>query len=66
MASDTILETYDPAVKSADDNKESFDFHCTATGVRQDQQKVPFLSRVGRESPRSLANVDLQQIMELM
>ena len=75
MASNSMLETFDPAVESVDDYKEHFDFHCTATGVRQDRQKALFLSRVGREvfakvktlaSPRSLADLGLPQIMELM
>ena len=70
-----MLETFDPAVESVDDYKERFDFHCTATGVKQDRQKALFLSRIGREvfakvktlaSPRSLADLNLSQIMELM
>ena len=75
MASNSMLETFDPAVESVDDYIERFNFHCTATGVRQDRQKALFLSRIGREvfakvktlaSPRLLADLDLQQIMELM
>ena len=70
-----MLETFDPAVESVDDYKERFDFHCTATEVKQDRQKALFLSRIGREvfakvktlaSPRSLADLNLPQIMELM
>ena len=68
MASNSMLETFDPAVESVDDYKECFDFHCTATGVKQDRQKALFLSRIGREvfakvktlaSPRSLADLNL-------
>ena len=42
MASNSIIETFDPAIESVDNYKERFDFHCTATGVRQDQQKAQF------------------------
>ena len=31
MASDSMLETFDPAVESVNDYKERFDFHCAAT-----------------------------------
>ena len=50
MASNSTLETFDPAVESMDDYKERFDFYCTAAGVHQDQLKALFLARVGRES----------------
>ena len=49
MASNFMLETFNPAVESVDDYKEHFNFHCTATGVRQDRQKALFLSRIGQE-----------------
>ena len=71
MASNSMLETFDPAVGSVDDYKERFNFHCTVTGVRQDRQKALFLSRIGREvfvkvktlaNPRQLADLDLPQI----
>ena len=39
MASNSMLETFDPAVESVDNYKECIDFHCTATGVKQDRQK---------------------------
>ena len=32
MASNSTLETFDPAVESVDDYKERFDFYCTAAG----------------------------------
>ena len=75
MASNSTLETFDPAVESVDDYKERFDFYCTAVGVCQDRLKVLFLSRVGREvfskvktlaSPRPLIELDLPQIVDLM
>jgi len=75
MASNSTLETFDPAVESVDDYKERFDFYCTAVGVRQDRLKALFLARVGREvfskvktlaSPRPLNELDLPQIVDLM
>ena len=75
MASNSTLETFDPAVESVDDYKERFDFYCTAVGVRQDRLKAFFLARVGREvfskvkilaSPRPLTELDLPEIVDLM
>ena len=75
MASNSMLEAFNPAVESVDDYKERFDFYCTAAGVRQDQCKALFLARVGWEvflkmktlaSPRPLTELDLPQIVNLM
>ncbi|XP_065891627.1 uncharacterized protein [Dysidea avara] len=75
MASNSTLETFNPAVESVDDYKERFDFYCTAAGVHQDRLKALFLARVGREvfskvkilaSPRPLTELDLPEIVDLM
>ena len=75
MASNSTLETFDPAVESVDDYKERFDFYCTAVGVHQDRLKALFLARVGREvfskvkilaSPWPLTELDLPEIVDLM
>ena len=75
MAGPLTLESFDPAVKTVDDYKERFDFHCTALGIREDRQKALFLTCIGRDvfvkvktlaSPTPLADLTLAQIVEYM
>jgi len=75
MASPSTLELFDPAVESVDDYKERFDFHCTALRIREERQKVLFLTRIGCEafskvktlgSPTPLTELSLAQAVEYM
>jgi len=75
MATNLMLETFDPAVESVDDYRERFDFYYTAAGVCQDRLKELFLAIVGREvfskvktlaSPRPLTELELPQIVDIM
>ena len=49
MAGPLMLESFDPTVKTVNDYKERFDFHCIALGIREEQQKALFLTRIGHD-----------------
>ena len=75
MVSPSTLEAFDPTVKSVDDYKERFDFHCTVLEICEERQKALFLMQIGHEvfvkvktlaSPTSLTELSLAQIVTFM
>ena len=69
------LESFTPAVETVEGYKERFGFHCTALGLHEEQQKVLFLTHIGRNvfvkvktlaSPTPLTDLSLAQIVEYM
>ena len=75
MATQSSLESFNPATESIEDYKERFDFYCTTHQVPEARQKALFLTRIGRDtfaklkilvSPTSLNNVSLTAIVTTM
>ena len=75
MASQSSLESFNPAVESIEDYKERFDFYCTAHQIPEARRKALFLTRIGRDafaklktlvSPTPLSDVSLTVIVTTM
>ena len=47
MATQSSLESFNPAAESIEDYKERFDFHCTAHQIPEGRRKALFLTRIG-------------------
>ena len=50
MATQSSLESFNPAAESIEDYKEWFDFHCTAHQIPEGRQKVLCLTQIGCEA----------------
>jgi len=75
MATQSLLESFNPTAESIEDYKERFDFHCTAHRIPEGRRKALFLSRIGRDafaklktlvSPTPLSDILLNAIVMVM
>ena len=75
MATQSSLESFNPAAESIEDYKERFDFHCTAHQIPEGRRKALFLTRIGRDafaklktlvSPTPLNDLSLSAIVTTM
>ena len=75
MATQSSLESFNPAAESIEDYKEWFDFHCTAHQIPEGRRKALCLTRIGCEafaklktlvSPTPLNDLSLSSIVTTM
>ena len=75
MATQSSLESFNPAAESIEDYKERFDFHCTAHQIPEGRRKALFLTQIGRDafaklktlvSPTPLNDLSLSAIVTTM
>ena len=73
MATQSSLESFNPAAESIEDYKERFDFHCAAHQIPEGRRKALFLTRIGRDafaklkvSPTPLNDLSLSAIVTTM
>ena len=75
MATQSMLESFNPTVESIEDYKERFDFYCTAHQIPEARRKALFLTRIERDAfatlktlltPTPLTDVSLNAILTAM
>ena len=75
MATQSMLESFNPTVESIEDYKECFDFYCTAHQIPKARRKALLMTRIGRDafaalktlfSLTPLTDVSLNAILTVM